>query len=301
MKCPNCLNNLNANFSTCPYCRKQLPKMPTSTIHEVEKFHFEYNSNTKFLRGAFQLFLLFACVIALAFGIHYHISAQPETVSNTPLPEIATESASSNIAPSVAPVVEEVAPIAQPTPAVIAAPKAAIREQVQRISILSNAVASTAQANNNSRLVIASNVQPVLAIRNPTVIHNSADSLPRRKQKVITPVRHEIPPAPEFTNVNSSNSELRLEVDSSAVVLQKNIGLVSINSYVPARIYIDGQFSGMTPRAVKLVAGEHNISLLADGYREYSRKVKVDGHQQIGMVASMAKKNPAQVAGVPEQ
>ena len=104
-----------------------------------------------------------------------------------------------------------------------------------------------------------------------------------------------------MTKINSSNSELRLEVDSSAVVLQKNIGLVSINSYVPARIYIDGQFSGVTPRAVKLIAGEHHISLMAEGYREYARKVKVDGHQQIGMVASMTKKNTTQVAGIVEQ
>lgn len=69
--------------------------------------------------------------------------------------------------------------------------------------------------------------------------------------------------------------------------------MLTIKSYVPARIYINGEFSGVTPRTVKLLAGEHTVTLVADGYQEWARKVKLSGQQQAGILASLKKPRPA--------
>jgi hypothetical protein len=70
-------------------------------------------------------------------------------------------------------------------------------------------------------------------------------------------------------------------------------GFVTINSYISARIYVDGQFSGATPRTVKLTPGDHQIRLIADGYDDWTRRVRLRSKQQIGLMASM-KKRPGQ-------
>ena len=66
-------------------------------------------------------------------------------------------------------------------------------------------------------------------------------------------------------------------------------GIVSINCQVPARIYINGQYSGTTPRAVHLNAGEYQIRLVSDGYLEWNSKVRVRDRQQMGVLASMTR------------
>lgn len=67
-------------------------------------------------------------------------------------------------------------------------------------------------------------------------------------------------------------------------------GFVTINSYVAARIYVDGQFSGVTPRTVKLTSGDHQIRLIADGYDDWTRRVRLKSKQQVGLMASLKKK-----------
>lgn len=69
-------------------------------------------------------------------------------------------------------------------------------------------------------------------------------------------------------------------------------GLVTINSYTPARIYVDGQLSGITPRTIRLTAGDHQIRLIADGYEDWTRRVRLKAQQQVGIMASMKKKSP---------
>lgn len=66
-------------------------------------------------------------------------------------------------------------------------------------------------------------------------------------------------------------------------------GLVSINSYVPARVYIDGQYSGVTPRSVHLLVGDHSLRLVADGYQEWTRRIRVRNRQQVGVIAAMTR------------
>ncbi|MGE0130670.1 MAG: PEGA domain-containing protein [Blastocatellales bacterium] len=68
-------------------------------------------------------------------------------------------------------------------------------------------------------------------------------------------------------------------------------GFVAINSYTPARIYVNGQFSGITPRVVKLIAGDYQIRLIADGCEDWTRRVRLKTKQQVGIMASMKKKS----------
>lgn len=67
-------------------------------------------------------------------------------------------------------------------------------------------------------------------------------------------------------------------------------GYIAIDSYIPARIYVNGQFSGTTPRTVKLIPGDHQIRLIADGYDDWTRRVRLKSRQQYGIKASMKKK-----------
>jgi len=67
-------------------------------------------------------------------------------------------------------------------------------------------------------------------------------------------------------------------------------GLVSVNSHASARIYINGQFSGVTPRTIKLAPGDHQIRLIADGYEDWSRRVRLKTKQQVEIMAPMKKK-----------
>ena len=88
-------------------------------------------------------------------------------------------------------------------------------------------------------------------------------------------------------------------LDESGVLIEQtdppptdSTGLLTISAYAPARIYIDGQYSGVTPRTVHLLAGDHQVRLVADGYVEWSSRVSVKKHQQMGMLASMTRSEP---------
>ncbi|MFM8393436.1 MAG: PEGA domain-containing protein [Acidobacteriota bacterium] len=91
------------------------------------------------------------------------------------------------------------------------------------------------------------------------------------------------------------NSASRAEVAPDVEIQQieaaptDQTGIVSINCPVPARVYIDGQYSGVTPRTVHLNAGEHQVRLVADGYLEWNSKVRVRSRQQMGVLASMTR------------
>jgi cytoskeletal protein RodZ len=90
------------------------------------------------------------------------------------------------------------------------------------------------------------------------------------------------------TQTSGNNVQLGIEeIDSKTDV---ETGVVAINSYTTARIYINGQFSGLTPRTIKLSAGDHQIRLIADGYEDWTRRIRLKKQQQVGIMASMKKK-----------
>jgi hypothetical protein len=82
-----------------------------------------------------------------------------------------------------------------------------------------------------------------------------------------------------------------LTIEPPNAVLGEDTALLTIKSYTRAAVYIDGQFSGLTPRTVKLLAGEHTVTLLAEGYEDWTRKLKLRGRQQAGILASMSRRS----------
>jgi hypothetical protein len=90
--------------------------------------------------------------------------------------------------------------------------------------------------------------------------------------------------------ITDTSSGAELAVEPVGSTLSRNIGLLTVKSYVRARVYIDDQFSGYTPRSIKLNVGEHKLTLLADGYEEWSRNLRLKGSQQIGIMAALLKK-----------
>ncbi|HWQ36147.1 MAG TPA: PEGA domain-containing protein [Blastocatellia bacterium] len=116
------------------------------------------------------------------------------------------------------------------------------------------------------------------------MVADNSSTAPKNLSKASEPAAVAAAPAPE----TESAAEISLEpLDKT---LSHNTGLVTLNSYTRARIYIDGQYSGTTPRTVRLLAGEHSITLIADGYEEWSKKIRLNGRQQMGLMASMNKK-----------
>jgi len=85
---------------------------------------------------------------------------------------------------------------------------------------------------------------------------------------------------------------VQLGVEQIDVKSSDETGQVTINSYTPARIYVNGQFSGITPRTIRLTAGDHQIRLMADGHEDWTRRVRLKAQQQVGIMASMKKKSP---------
>jgi hypothetical protein len=117
----------------------------------------------------------------------------------------------------------------------------------------------------------------------------TAAALPPSSLPAAANLADRVTPTPRPTPSVEGESRASLELDAADLVLTSRTALLTIKSYVPARIYIDGAFSGVTPRAVKLLAGEHTVTLVADGYQEWTRKVRLSGQQQTGMLVSLKK------------
>jgi hypothetical protein len=73
------------------------------------------------------------------------------------------------------------------------------------------------------------------------------------------------------------------------VAATRDTGGLTLNCKTRAKIYLDGQFAGFTPQAVRLAPGAHKVSILADGYEEWNRKIRLKAGQQINLKASLKK------------
>src|SRR5581483_12023715 len=112
-------------------------------------------------------------------------------------------------------------------------------------------------------------------IAGPVMAEPSKNSVPSSAPAAVEPA---VEAAPEIS------------LEPPDKTLSNHTGLLTMNSYIKARIYIDGQYSGTTPRTVKLLSGEHKVTLIADGFEEWTRKIRLNGRQQTGLMASMSKK-----------
>lgn len=109
----------------------------------------------------------------------------------------------------------------------------------------------------------------------------------------VTPLIPEVvaaAPAPE-----PPNPPTRMVQDPSLVVrttdrpaLSPNIGELTIESTLKdARIYIDGAFSGLTPRSVQLRAGVHTVLVMKEGFFTWEQKIVVPGAKSITVRADL--------------
>jgi hypothetical protein len=282
MKCQHCLRDVKPWQSHCSHCRSRLPKNAYSTIGETAET-LEQHSRRRLLRQILQFALLAVLLLALATVLRF---GPPKA---SPLPNAAQASS----LPSPAPTPEQLAQ-QEPTSALpVSSPTPASSAQLEPVAVGSEApLQATSTPVALLRKEAALTTRPRLAAPSEAAAPATPATDDVAPKKVTTPplvTTSAAPPsAPATTAVEAA--EPRLEVESSGVTLNANTGLVTIKSYVPARIYIDGVYSGTTPRSVKLLAGEHVITLLAQGHQDYTRKVKVSGQQQMGILASMSKK-----------
>ncbi len=292
MQCYNCNHTIAAWHSFCPHCQHRLQPISYSTISDTPTETLEDVSRRKLLRTILQFALFAVAIIAVASAIRLSspkvTPAKQETASLQP-----------SLTPTVAPETTATPFVTETPKAVAAATSSAMNSaskdslaESQTISIFSQA--DLARITQNEPTVRVT-VQPSQRVFPPQIFVRTIptekkatkadEALPKNLAKITKETS--APPAPVAA---PAVVEPSLELDAGSVALNPNTGLLSIKSYVPARVYIDGIFSGVTPRSVKLLAGDHVITLLADGYQEYARKVKVNGQQQMGILASMSKK-----------
>lgn len=55
----------------------------------------------------------------------------------------------------------------------------------------------------------------------------------------------------------------------------------TINSNTPAKVFIDGKHVGTTPYNISVVAGAYNLELKANGYSNYSKRIRLDGATEV--------------------
>lgn len=275
MKCHQCSHVVKIWQTFCPSCGIRLQSKSFSTINETP-IPAEPSRPQRTLRKTLQFALLALAVILLASAVRL---GPPQ--ANPLAKEVAKAVAVTTPTPAPTPE-SEPTPVPTPTPPIIAETKLAPINLLTDVFGLGN---TTKPATPKAvKTTTTSHAKPPVA--------SSADEAPAKKlgkSAMMPPPPPTIPdtppPPPTYTA-----PEANLEVEVTPTLLQANVGLVSIKSYVPARIYIDGRYSGVTPRSVKLLAGEHSISLMAGGYQEYIRRVKVSGQQQIGILAALSKK-----------
>lgn len=155
------------------------------------------------------------------------------------------------------------------------------------------------KAENSARAEKSQAVESVRALPQKIEELPSADDQPQTP-KPKPPAKAEDAPAaaipesasPPKTTAQSARDGVQLGVEQNDAKSTGGTGLVAINSYTPARIYVNGQFSGITPRTIRLTAGDHQIRLMADGHEDWTRRVRLKAQQQVGIMASMKKKSP---------
>ena len=98
------------------------------------------------------------------------------------------------------------------------------------------------------------------------------------------------PRAVPKATVAETVKSVEIKAESLDSAFDPRTGLLTIKSDTRARIYINGQFSGVTPRTIRLLAGQHTITLSADGCDDWSRRIQLQGRQQMHVVVPLNKK-----------
>lgn len=134
-------------------------------------------------------------------------------------------------------------------------------------------IASTTSTDNVAFPLPSPTIQ--LTVTQPAALNSIASDRDPLQTRQLAPARPEVAPDVEIQQIEAAPTD--------------KTGIVTINCPVPARVYINGQYSGITPRTVHLNAGEHQVRLVAEGYLEWSSLVRVRNRQQMGVLASMTR------------
>lgn len=279
MKCHRCQSGVRHWRTHCPECGTQMLALPYSTISEAAP---EVPPHARRLRAlkVLRLTLLVIAVAGLAVAAKWTSAVGNSQTPNTTAgrdqhpveaPALSHLPAESAEVPAATPVAS-LAPMTTPAPRSLNAGR---QEATSRPAVAAppSASVSVLPAPSPDRQALAMPTAALPPSTPPTAV-NLADR---------------VTPTPRLTPSVEGEGRAGLEVEASDVVLTPRTALLTIKSYVPARIYIDGAFSGVTPRAVKLLAGEHTVTLVADGYQEWTRKVRLSGQQLSGMLVSLKK------------
>ncbi len=283
MKCQHCAREIKLWQSACPYCRNRTQPNSYSTIVEAAETP-EQNSRRRLLQQVLQFLLVAVTFIALASLVRLN---PPKA---NPLPQESLR-ASASSSPAPVPTPEWSAPVEVPVPPAPEPESTPVPVTAsQPLSLFSAEDVRLAGKGSASTIVARPVISSVAGTPKKARVTAAAVTDEAASKKLATPLAPAISAPPAAPLTAAAEPAPKLEVEAEGVLLPPNAGLVTIKSYVPARVYIDGVYSGSTPRSVKLLTGEHTINLLADGYQEYSRKVKVNGQQQLGILAAMSKK-----------
>jgi hypothetical protein len=298
MKCHRCQTGIPHWRTHCPQCGLQLLPLPYATANATDAARRPRRSLP--LLKMLRLSLLVVALVGLAVVAKLN-SAQ--TSGQVPAPNVEAEQRAAAVAaPSphtTGQVSEEVSappatseqsvdttadtaasPTARARAAVLPSAPTPARKSVPSTDIAVAATTPGPTANN----LPPSNAAPPARVAETARPHTAP---PATAARALAGTPTATAPAPGAT-VGAG-----LEVEGASVELSPRTAMLTIKSYVPARIYINGEFSGVTPRTVKLLAGEHTVTLVADGYQEWARKVKLSGQQQAGILASLKKPSPA--------
>lgn len=269
MKCHRCQTELTHWRTHCPQCRAHLMPLPHTTISEEEAGKRRQRARMiKWLRVG----LLTALLLALAVAAKMN-SAK---TSHRPLPstQVAQGEATATSSPKPADDRTINAPPALPQP------ERRVRQALSAVPAVAPTVAWSQTTPPKAIPTPGPSPAPRIASADPALV-------PAAPQNVTPPALPRAAAAPAAPAAVAEQGSI--EVDLADVALSARTALLTIKSYAPARIYIDGAYSGVTPRTVKLLAGEHTVMLIADGYQEWTRKVRLNGQEQAGILASLRK------------
>lgn len=285
MRCHICAHEISGQEARCPQCRTLmfLPAgfQQVAVTSEAEKVQQRYSSLFPvllILAAAVAVFLLMLVVRPNFFGkTNASVSLRSEKLKTSSQPVTSPE-----VASGAAPLADRVS---RPDRSVqTATPPSPSRTPVAKTA---QAEADKPDSASSSPATVLSPPAEASAAKSVKPVALPPDSLAAASKEKVAPS------APDSVGTPSAESETAavVSVEPPDQTLTKNTALVTIGSYTRARVYIDGQYSGMTPRTVKLLSGSHTITLLADGYEEWTKTIRLSGKQQTGVMAAMTKKN----------
>ena len=252
MQCPDCRSEVLGWPVSCPHCQTSLQSFSNLTASEKPQ------ALSLRLTRAVRLILVTIALVILATAVRLNYGGGKQTEGRSVLAQTKASPSPTPLPPSTA--------IVPP-------------DETRELATVERA-ASHAPPKATAPIAGRESTEPAAAPIEEAGVHAAG------ADEAVPPKINATKPA--SAAAEAAGEEIGIEPPDPTIT--DSLGLLTVKSYTRARIYIDGQFSGVTPRTIKLLAGEHSLSLMADGYEEWKRKVRLRGREQVGVLASMNKK-----------